>query len=134
MIYIGKDPQQILWDIVKDLRTQIPIYKETMHEEAKDTPNSYILLRSEITDTDELKGDGKTLTRYADCDIILVSKGYADDTTDLHNINKALIKKHLQAQDLAFQGFNLGYDDALKSTQYTFSLGVEYIGEEEDNK
>ena len=128
MIYIGKDPQQILWDMVKDLRTQIPIYKETMHEEPKDTPNSYILLRSEITDTDELKGDGKTLTRYADCDIILVSKGYADDTTDLHNINKALIKKHLQSQDLAFQGFNLGYDDALKSTQYTFSLGVEYIG------
>ena len=128
MIYIGKEPQQILWDIVKDLRTQIPIYKETMHEEPKDTPNSYILLRSEITDTDELKGDGKALTRYADCDIILVSKGYADDTTDLHNINKALIKKHLQSQDLAFQGFNLGYDDALKSTQYTFSLGVEYIG------
>ena len=131
MIYIGKDPQQILWDMVKDLRTQIPIYKETMREEPKDTPNSYILLRSEITDTDELKGDGKTLTRYADCDIILVSKGYADDTTDLHNINKALIKKHLQSQDLAFQGFNLGYDDALKSTQYTFSLGVEYIGEED---
>ena len=93
MIYIGKDPQQILWDMVKDLRTQIPIYKETMHEEAKDTPNSYILLRSEITDTDELKGDGKTLTRYADCDIILVSKGFADDTTDLHNVNKKLIKE-----------------------------------------
>ncbi len=130
MIYIGKDPQQILWDITKELwfTHGIPIYKETMHEEAEDTPASYILLRSEITDTDELKGDGKTLTRYADCDIILVSKGYADDTTDLHNINKALIKKHLQSQDLAFQGFNLGYDDALKSTQYTFSLGVEYIG------
>lgn len=131
MIYIGKEPIQILWDMVKELRTQIPIYKETMHEEPKDTPNSYILLRSEITDTDELKGDGKILTRYADCDIILVSKGYADDTTDLHNKNKALIKKHLQGQDLAFQGFNLGYDDALKSTQYTFSLGVEYIGTED---
>jgi hypothetical protein len=133
MIYIGKDPQQILWDITKELSLthKIPIYKETMHEEPKDTPNSYILLRSEITDTDELKGDGKTLTRYADCDIILVSKGYADDTTDLHNINKALIKKHLQSQGIAFQGFNLGYDDALKSTQYTFSLGVEYIGTED---
>ena len=132
MIYVGKEPIQVLWDITKDLWLQhkIPIFKETMHEEAKDTPDSYILLRSEITDDSAVIGDGKVLTRYSDCDIILVSKGYADDTTDLHNINKALIKKHLQAQDLAFQGFNLGYDDALKSTQYTFSLGVEYIGEE----
>ena len=136
MIYIDKDPQQILWDMTKELwlTHKIPIFKEIMHEESKDIPNSYILLRAEITDNAEKFGDGKTITRYADCDIILVSKGYADDTTDLHNINKALIKKHLQSQDLAFQGFNLGYDDALKSTQYTFSLGVEYIGEEEDNK
>ena len=133
MIYIGKEPIQILWDITKELylKHKIPIYKETMHEEAEDTPASYILLRSEITDDSEVVGDGKTLTRYSDCDIILVSKGYADDTTDLHNINKKLIKKHLQAQGIAFQGFNLGYDDALKSTQYTFSLGVEYIGEED---
>lgn len=134
MIYIGKEPIQILWDITKELwlTNKIPIYKETMHEEAEDTPASYILLRSEITDNPEAIGDGKTLTRYADCNIILVSKGYADDTTDLHNVNRKLIKKHLQSQDLAFQGFNLGYDDALKSTQYTFSLGVEYIEDEED--
>ncbi len=131
MIFIGKDPQQILWDITKDLWLNygIQIYKETMHEEAKDTPPSYILLRSEITDTDDVFGDGECLIRYADCDIILVSKGYADDTTDLHNINKKRIKQHLQSQGIAFQGFNLGYDDALKSTQYTFSLGVEYIAE-----
>lgn len=130
MIYIDKEPQQILWEITKDLwlTHKIPIFKEIMHEEPKDTPNSYILLRAEITDDAELKGDGTTLTRYADCDIILVSKGYADDTTDLHNRNKQLIKKHLQGQEIAFTGVNLGYNDALKSTEYTFSLGVEYIG------
>ena len=133
MIYIGKEPIQILWDITKDLYLthKIPIYKETMHEEAKDTPDSYIVLRSEITDSPEVYGDGETLTRYADCDIILVSKGYADDTKDLHNKNKRLIKKHLQAQGIAFQSFNLGFNDALKSTEHTFSLGVEYIGEED---
>lgn len=132
MIYIGKEPIQILWDITKDLyiKHKIPIYKEVMHEEPADTPDSYILLRSEITDTDEAFGDGKGLTRYADCDIILVSKGFADDTTDLHNKNKKLIKQHLKEQDIVFQGFNLGYNEALKSTEYTFSLGVEYIGEE----
>lgn len=130
MIYIDKDPQQILWEMTKELwiTHKIPIFKEIMHEEPKDTPPSYILLRAELTDTDELKGDGETLTRYADCDIILVSKGFADDTTDLHNVNKQLIKKHLKGQGIAFQGFNLGYNEALKSTEYTFSLGVEYIG------
>ena len=130
MIFIDKDPQQILWEITKELwlKHKIPIFKEIMHEEPKDTPNSYIFLRAELTDTSELKGDGKTLTRYADCDIILVSKGFADDTTDLHNVNKKLIKEHLQSQDIDFQGFNLGYNEALKSTEYTFSLGVEYIG------
>ena len=133
MIYIGKEPIQFLWDITKDLyiKHKIPIYKEVMHEEPADTPDSYILLRSEITDTDEAFGDGKGLTRFADCDIILVSKGFADDTTDLHNKNKKLIKKHLKAQELPFQGFNLGYNEVLKSTEYTFSLGVEYIGEED---
>lgn len=133
MIYIGKEPIQILWDMTKDLwlTHKIPIYKEDMHEELKDTPDSYIVLRSEITDDNRLFGDGETLTRYADCDIILVSKGYADDTTDKHNINKKLIKKHLQSQGIAFQGFNLGYNDILKSTEYTFSLGVEYIGTED---
>lgn len=133
MIYIGKEPIQILWDITKELwlKHKIPIYKETMHEEAQDTPASYILLRSEITDNSEVFGDGTTLTRYADCDIILVSKGYADDSTDLHNKNKKLIKQHLQKQGIAFQGFNLGYNDALKSTEYTFSIGVEYIGAED---
>lgn len=133
MIYIGKEPIQILWDITKELwlEHKIPIYKETMHEEAQDTPASYILLRSEITDNSEVFGDGATLTRYADCDIILVSKGFADDSTDLHNKNKKLIKQHLQAQGIAFQGFNLGYNDTLKSTEYTFSIGVEYIGTED---
>ena len=134
MIYIGKEPIQILCGITKELwlKLKIPIYKETMHEEPKDTPNSYILLRPEITDTDKVFGDGESLTRDSSCDILLVSKGYADDSTDLHNKNKNLIKKHLKSQKIAFQGFNLGYNDALKSTEYAISLDIEYIEDEED--
>jgi hypothetical protein len=128
MIYIGKEPIQILWDMVKDLRTQIPIYKEIMHEDDNDIPASYILLRSQMSDTTENFGDGKSLIRSADCDIILVSKGYADDTTDLHNKNKKLIRQQLKDKEISFDEFNLGYDDGLKSTQHTFSLGVNYIG------
>ena len=77
------------------------------------------------------KGKGEALhTGYknADCDIILVSKGYAEDTTDLHNINKIKIKNHLKAQEIPYTDFNLGYDNGLKSTQHTFTIGVKYIG------
>ena len=128
MVY-NKEPIQVLWDMVKDLKKKIPdIYKESMHEDENNVPASYILLRSQISDDTETYGDGKSLIRSADCDIILVSKGYADDTTDLHNVNKKLIREHLKKQEINFQEFNLGYDEGQKSTQHTFTLGVEYIG------
>ena len=80
-IYQSKEPIQILWEITKTLYTKehIPIYKETMHEEENDIPASYILLRSQLSDSTEIFGDGFSHIRNADCDIILVSKGYADD-------------------------------------------------------
>ena len=127
MVY-NDEPIQVLWDMVKDLRNQIPIYKEIMHEDDNDIPASYILLRSQMSDTTENFGDGKSLIRSADCDIILVSKGFADDTTDLHNKNKKLIRQQLKDKEISFDEFNLGYDEGLKSTQHTFSLGVNYIG------
>lgn len=127
MVY-NKEPILVLWDMVKDLVDEIPIYKESMHEEENDIPDSYILLRSQMSDSNLVFGDGKGLIRAADCDIILVSKGYADDTTDLHNVNKKKIREHLKEQDINFQEFNLGYDDGLKSTQHTFTLEVDYIG------
>ena len=127
MVY-NDEPIQVLWDMVKDLRSQIPIYKEIMHEDDNDIPASYILLRSQMSDTTENFGDGKSLIRSADCDIILVSKGFADDTTDLHNKNKKLIRQQLKDKEISFDEFNLGYDEGLKSTQHTFSLGVNYIG------
>lgn len=127
MVY-NKDPQQVLWDMMKSLSKQIPIYKEIMHEDDNDIPASYILLRTDMSNSTNTYGDGKSLIRTSDCDIILVSKGYADDSTDLHNKNKKLIREHLKSQEINFDEFNLGYDDGLKSTQHTFSLGVNYIG------
>lgn len=127
MVY-NKDPQQVLWDMIKGLSKQIPIYKEIMHEDDNDIPASYILLRTDMSNSTNNYGDGKSLIRTSDCDIILVSKGYADDSTDLHNKNKKLIREHLKSQEIDFDEFNLGYDDGLKSTQHTFSLGVNYIG------
>ena len=121
------EPMQALVDMTKGLFSEIPIYKESMHEETNDIPDSYILLRSQITDTTESYGDGKSVVRSADCDIMLVSKGYADDTDDLHNINKRKIREHLKAQEINFDEVNLGYDDGLKSTQHTFSVEVKYV-------
>ena len=134
MVY-NEEPIDALWDITRylmfnkdgTLKTDgIPIYKETMSEEAEDTPDSYILLRSQISDSTSTYGDGKSLIRSADCDIILVSKGYAEDTSDLHNINKRLIRQHLKDQEVPFQEFNLGYDESLNSTQHTFTTTVYY--------
>lgn len=125
-IYFNKEPIQILWDMTKGLFTEIPIYKETMHEEDNDIPDSYILLRSQISDGTEFYGNGDSVIRNADCDIMLISKGYADDTTDLHNVNKRKIREHLNAQGVHFTEVNLGYDQNSKSTQHTFNLGVRY--------
>jgi len=136
MIY-NEEPIDALWDMTRYLMFNqdetlksdgIPIYKETMSEEAEDTPDSYILLRSQISDSTNTYGDGKSLIRSADCDIILVSKGYAEDTSDLHNVNKRLIRQHLKDQEVPFQEFNLGYDESLNSTQHTFTTTVYYYG------
>ena len=137
MQVFNKEPIDVLWSLVRDLyfdrnnkprKDGIPIYKENMHEETADVPNSYILLRSQVTDTPHAYGDGKTLVRSADCDIILVSKGYADDSKDLHNINKQKIREQLKSKEINFDEVNLGFNDATNSTEHTFTLEVNYIG------
>ena len=127
MIY-NKEPILVLWDMVKGLMNNIPIYKEVMHEEENDIPDSYILLRSQISDTNKVFGDGVSKIRSADCDIILISKGYADDTTDLHNVNKSAIRQHLKSQEINFSETNLGYNESIHSTEHNFSLEINYIG------
>jgi len=131
MIY-NKEPILVLWDALKSLNTDIPIYKETMDEDADSTPESYILLRSDISNAPALYGDGKTQIRAADCDIILVTKGIATNTTDLHNINKGKITDELNTAEMPFSAYNLGYDDTIKSTQYTWSVIINYIEKKED--
>ena len=129
---VETDVMQVLWNMTKALATtgakvsRIPIYKETMYEEQDKIPKSYILLRSQITDSATNYGDGKSVIRNADCDIILVSKGYGDDSTDIHNRNKRKIREHLRNQDIEFTETNLGYDETTKSTQHTFSVEVKY--------
>ena len=137
MQIFNKEPIDVLWDLVRDLyfdrnnkprKDGITIYKETMHEESADVPASYILLRSQVVDTTHSFGDGNTIIRSADCDIILVSKGYADDSKDLHNVNKRKIREQLKSKEINFNEVNLGFNDATNSTEHTFSLEINYIG------
>lgn len=132
MIY-NEEPIQVLWDLFKSLSADIKIYKETMNEDKDSTPDSYLLLRSDITDSPLVYGDGITLVRQSDCDVILVSKGAATQTTDLHNVNRAKVAAVLDGIEIAYSGHNLGYEDSINSTQYTWSFELNYFVKENDN-
>ena len=121
-----KEPILVLWDAVKSLINDIEIFKETMDADENSIPESYLLLRSDITNTPFLYGDGATKIRRVDCDIILVTKGVATNTTDLHNVNRSKVTKALELAGLPYSALNLGYDDALKSTQYSWSVVIHY--------
>jgi len=121
---MNKDPATALWDIVKSLASEIEIYKEVMDEDDDSTPDSYILLRSDMNDSALRHGDGVTKIRQSECDIVLVTKGTATRTTDLHNVNKAKIITALG--DIPYESYNLGYDPILKATQHTFTVTINY--------
>lgn len=122
----NKEPILVLWDIVKTLTT-IPIYKEVMTEDENSIPNSYILLRSGIIDNDKTFGDGKTLIRKSECDIILISKGSHPNTTDLHNVNIGLIKSRLKALDIPYKLVNVGFSSETNTTTTTWTIEICYV-------
>lgn len=132
-VYQVKDEVlEVLVAMVKGLSRQIRIFKEIVNVDKNSVPDSYILLRSQVTDSADNYGDGKGILRVADCDIMLISKGFADKTTDLHNVNKKKLRNHLRNQDVEFTETNLGYDESTKSTQHTFSVKVKYGFKEEN--
>lgn len=124
MIY-NQEPIQVLWNWLKDLNSKdLKIYKEAMTEDDDSVPDSYVILRSEVTNNPEKYGDGETILRGADCDIILISKGTASTSKCLHNVNKKKIEKKLKEVVATFVGNNLGYDKESKSSQYVWSTRI----------
>jgi hypothetical protein len=122
----NKKPIDYLCEILKPL--EIPIYKEIMEEDIDSASDSYILVRTDITDNTKIYGGGKSIVRNSNCDIILVSKGTASNSDDVHMVNKNLIAARLKEVSLPYQGFNLGYDSENIITQYTFNTTVSYYG------
>lgn len=121
-----QDPIQKLYDIVKPLADEIEIYKEVMNEDESSTPDSYLLLVSDVTNSGRVYGDGKAILRSSDCDIKLVSKGTADVSTDLHNVNRRKVAALLDSLGIDHIGVNLGYDDGIASTQYAWTVNIVY--------
>lgn len=128
MEIFNKSSMDALYSIVSDLATEIPIYKWSMDEDENSIPDSYILLRSDVPDSTKIFGDGKSLIRNSDCDIMLISKGQVTSSKELHNKNIEKIRNLLKSKEISYYGSDLGYDQSLKSSQYTFSLTVEYCG------
>lgn len=128
MEIFNKNSMDALYSIISDLANEIPIYKWSMDEDENSIPDSYILLRSDVTDNTKTFGDGKSLIRNSDCDIMLISKGNVTSSKELHNQNIQKIKDLLKSKEISYYGSDLGYDSSLNSSQYTFSLTVSYCG------
>ena len=127
VIHKNTKPIDIIYSYVKELATEIEIYKYAMNEDENSTPNSYLLLRPDVTNNTSTFGNGTSKVRQASCDLILISKGYeTSDSTHRTNIKK--IQDLLDSKGIAYSGYDLGYNNNLKSCQYTFSLMVYYNG------
>lgn len=124
-IYDSDDVLEILYNIVAPLESEIPIFKTLMSEDDNSTPESYIFIR-DVTDYSRIYGDGEEHLKHADCDIILVSKTKADTSGDIHNVNKKKIQKLLKAEGVSYSGYNLGYNDVHKISEYTWNVKFIY--------
>lgn len=125
MIY-NKAPILVMWDIVKSLKDEIPIYKETMDEDEDSTPDSYLLLESDIDDSPAYFADNTVKSRQSECNFLLVSKGVAKKSTDLHNVNVSKIQTALDTAGFIYTKRNLGYFESINSTQCSFSGTINY--------
>lgn len=85
------------------------------------------MLRSSVLDNDKTFGDGKTLVRKSECDIILISKGSHPNTTDLHNVNIGLIKSRLKALDVPYKLVNVGFNSSTNTTTTTLTVEICYV-------
>ena len=115
-----------LWEMLLPLKDHIPIYKQTVDEDETNLPDSYLLICSDITNSPGMFGDGKALLRQTECDIKLISKTTGENSDDIHNVNIAKVKALLDKVDAAYEGFNLGYNDSLKESQYTWAVRFLY--------
>lgn len=125
-IFDGNNAMDILWELVAPLAGDIPIYKEVMNEDEDSVPESYLLIREDITNNGRIYGDGAAELRRTNCDLLLVSKCSGADSSDIHNVNRKKVDTLLKAAGISYNGFNLGYEKTLKEAQYSWSVTFIY--------
>ena len=63
-IFHTDDTMSALWSFLQPLAAEIPIYKQTMDEADENVPESYLLIRTDITDMGAMYGDGRVVGRH----------------------------------------------------------------------
>lgn len=125
-IFNADNSMDALWQMLSPLKDEIPIYKQTVDENEENLPESYLLIRSDITNSPGMFGDGKALLRLPECDVMLISKTTGANSDDIHNVNIAKVTALLDKAEAAYEGVNLGYNDTLKESQYTWAVRFLY--------
>ena len=82
-------------------------------------PANYILLRWDISNNTQIFGDGKTLERYSDCDIILTCDGAYSQLIESSELK---IEKILNDNEIIYRKFSLGFIKDLNKTQVTYAV------------
>ncbi len=125
-IFNAASAMEALWEMLSPLKDEIPIYKQTVDEDESNLPQSYLLIRADITNTPGMFGDGKALLRQSECDVMLISKTTGEASDDIHNVNKTKVAALLDGADAAYEGYDIGYNDTLKESQYTWTVRFLY--------
>lgn len=125
-VFNAESAMDALWEMISPLKDKISIYKQTVDEDESNLPQSYLLIRSDITNSPAVFGDGKALLRQSECDVMLISKTAGATSDDIHNVNKKKVKALLDGADAAYEGYDLGYNDTLKESQYTWTVRFLY--------
>lgn len=126
LIFDSDDTMSALWSFLQPLAAEIPIYKQTMDEAEENVPESYLLIRTDVTDAGAVYGDGRAMLRHNSADILLVSKCTGALSDDVHNANRRKVKAMLDASDAAYTARDLGYDSTLREAQYSWTLEFLY--------
>lgn len=125
-IFNTKDAMSALWELVAPISDKIPVYREIMDEDKNSVPKSYLLIREGITDSPRIYGDGAVKKRLNSATLILISSSTGSRSDDIHNTNRAMIKDLLDKEEVAYTGYNLGYNETLKQSEYSWSVSFIY--------
>ena len=126
-IFHTDDTMAALWSFLQPLAAEIPIYKQTMDEADENVPESYLLIRTDITDMGAIYGDGRVMIRRNTADLLLVSKCTGALSDDIHNVNRRKVKALLDASgEVSYTAYDLGYNATLREAQYSWTLEFLY--------